>query len=76
MLHYGRIDISKAIDLAKSNNSKECMIRYYCLFNLGFKFQDSVCNGYLVFAMSSINKRDIAVITIKNVHCRCIIHNH
>ena len=32
MEYYDRIDISEAIDLAKSNNSKECMICHYCFF--------------------------------------------
>ena len=46
MLYYDRIDISEGIELAKSNNSKECMICNYWFFNHGFKFQDYVCNGY------------------------------
>ena len=29
MLYYDKIDISEGIDLAKSNNSKECMICHY-----------------------------------------------
>ena len=33
MLFYDRIDISKGIDLAKSNNSKECMICNCWFFN-------------------------------------------
>ena len=49
MLYYERykqrIDISKGIDLAKSNKSKERMICQYWFFNQGFKFQDLVCNG-------------------------------
>ena len=44
MLYYHRMDISKGIDLAKSNNSKECMIFHYWFFNNEFKFQDYVCN--------------------------------
>ena len=44
MLYYDRIDISKGIDLAKSNNSKECMICHHWFFNHGFKFQDSEYN--------------------------------
>ena len=67
MLYYERIDLSERIDLAKSNNSKECMICHYWFFNHGFKFQDSVCNGCCVFT--------IAIITIKNVDYRCIIHH-
>ena len=45
MLYYDRIDVSKEIDLAKSNNSKECMICHYFFFNHGFEFQYHVCNG-------------------------------
>ena len=45
MLYYDRIDISKGIDLAKSNNSKVWMICHYWLLNQGFKFQYHVCNG-------------------------------
>ena len=29
MMYYDRIDISEGIDLAKSNNSKECMICHF-----------------------------------------------
>ena len=43
MLYYDRIDISEGIDLAKSKNSKQCMIFHYWFFNHGFKFQDYVC---------------------------------
>ena len=45
MLYYERIDIGEGTDLAKRNNSKECMICHYWFFNHGFEFQDSVCNG-------------------------------
>ena len=58
---YIRIDISKGIDLVKSNKSKECMICHNWFFNHGFKFQ------YYDLKMLSVNISDIAVITIKNV---------
>ena len=74
MLYYDRIDISEVIDLAKSNNSKECMICHYCCFNHGFKFQDSVCNGCHLLTVLSVNISDIAIITIKNVDDCCTIH--
>ena len=32
MLHYDRIDINEGIDVAKSNNSKECIICYTFFF--------------------------------------------
>ena len=37
--------LSEGIDVTESNNSKECIVCYYCFFNHGFKFQDSVYNG-------------------------------
>ena len=65
MLYYDQIDISEGTDLAKSNNSKECMICHYWFFNYGFKFQDSVCNGCLDLTMLSVNVNDIAIIKVK-----------
>ena len=40
MLYYDRIDISKEIDPAKSNDDTECMICHLWLCNHGFKRQD------------------------------------
>ena len=75
MLYYDRIDINEGIDLIKSNRSKGCIICHYWILNHGFKFQDSVCNGCHDVTMLSVNISDIAIITIKNVDYRCIIHN-
>ena len=75
MIYYDRIDISKGIDLAKSNSCKECMICHYWFFNHGFKLQDSVCNGCNDLIILSVNISNIAIITVKNVDCRCTIHN-
>ena len=33
IFYYDRIDIGEGLDLAKSNNSKECMISPYWCFN-------------------------------------------
>ena len=44
-------------------------------FNHGFKFQDFVCNGCHDLAMLCLNMSDMAIITVKNVDYRCIIHN-
>ena len=75
MLHNDRIDISKGTDPTKSNKSRECMICHYLFFNHGFKFQDYVCNCCHDLTMLSVNISDIAIITVKNVDYRCIIHN-
>ena len=45
MLYYNSIDISEEIDLAKSNDSKECIIYHYVFFNHRFGFQDFIYNG-------------------------------
>ena len=51
------------------------MICHCWFFNHGFKFQDSVCNGCHDLITLSVNVSDIAIITVDNVDCRCIIHN-
>ena len=70
MLYYDRIDISEGIDLAKNNNSKECIICHYFFFNYGFEFQYSVCNGCHDLSMLCLNIRDVSIITVKNVAYR------
>ena len=75
MLYYGRIDISEAIFLAKSNNNKECMICHYCFFTHGFEFQVYVCNDCRDLTMLCLNISNITIITVKNVDYRCIINN-
>ena len=45
MFYYDGTDLSKGTDLAKSNNSKECIACHFWFFNHGFKFWNSVCIG-------------------------------
>ena len=45
------------------------------LCNYGLKFQDAVCNGCHDLTILCLNLGDIAVISVKNVDYRCIIHN-
>ena len=75
MLYYDRTGMSKGIDHTKSTRSKECMICDYWLFNHGFEFQDSLCNGCHDLAILRLIISDIAIITAKNVDYLCIIHN-
>ena len=51
------------------------MICHYWLFNCGFEFQDSVCNGCHDLTMVNFNISDIAITTVKNVGYRYIHHN-
>ena len=74
-MYYDRIDISQGRDLAKSNNSKECMICHYSFPNHGFNFEGYVCNRFHDLTMLSVDISNIAIITFKKVDYHCIIHN-
>ena len=46
MLEYDRIDISERIDVNKTSLSKECDIfRYWYFKDVGFKYENYLCNG-------------------------------
>ena len=51
------------------------MISHYWFLNHGFKFQDCISNGCCYLSMLSLNIRDIATISVKNVDYRWIIYN-
>ena len=53
----------------------ECMICHEQFFNPGLKFQDYVCNGCHDLSLLTVNKSDIAIITVKKVDYCCIVHN-
>ena len=75
MLYHDRIDISDGIHIVESNKSKERMTWKYCFFNDGFKFHNSICNGSHDLTMLSVNRSNIACITVMNFDYCCIIHN-
>ena len=75
MLYYNRIDLSKDIDPAKSNNRKVRAVWYYCFFNHGFRFQDSVYNACQYLTIFCLNISNINFITVKGVDYRWIIHD-
>ena len=45
-LYYDRNDVSRGIDLNKTNTSKTCIIfHYWYILYKGLRFQSTVCNG-------------------------------
>ena len=52
-----------------------CVICHYCYFSYGFNFQDFLSNGCHDLTILSVNISDIAIITVKNFHYRCMIHH-
>ena len=75
MLYYDRIDISKGVDLEKSDKKNECMICHYWIFNHGLKFKNSICNGCHDLTVLSVNISNIAIIIVRIVNYCYIIHN-
>ena len=46
MLQYEKIDVSEGNDVNKTSASEECEFCLYWLFkDVGFKFEEHVCNG-------------------------------
>ena len=46
MLQYKNIDVSEGIDVNKTSASKKCELCHYWFFkDIGFKFEEHVCNG-------------------------------
>ena len=44
MIQLDRIEDSEAIDLDKTDKSKQCKISHYNYFDNGFKFDPKICN--------------------------------
>ena len=70
MLYFGRIGISKGVDVAT-----ECVICHYWFFNLGLEFQSHLCNGCHDLTLLCLNLSDVAIITVKGVDYCCITYN-
>ena len=73
MLYYDRSDVSEGIDINKTSASNECIICHYQYFlDKGLKFQPTVRNGCGDMLMVSVNLKDIAILNIHGVDCRCM----
>ena len=66
MLEYDRIDVSKRIDVNKTNASKECDIcHYWYLKDICFKYEPCLCNGCHSFMQKAMNCNDVAIVSVK-----------
>ena len=74
MLRYQKIDISEGIHINKTNASKECELCHYCLFkDIGFKFEEHVCNKCLDLLTIAYSLKDIVILNAKGATSRCIL---
>ena len=66
MLGYDTIDVSKEIDVNKTNASKECDIFHYWYFlDKGFKYEPYLCNDCHDLRQKAMNFNDAAIISVK-----------
>ena len=74
MLQYKKIDVSEGIDVNKTSASKECELCHYWFFkDVGFKFEEHVCNKCHDLLIIAYSLTDIAILSAKGVTFRCIL---
>ena len=74
MLRYQKIDVSEGIDVNKTGASKECELCHYWFFkDIGFKFEEHVCNKCHDLLTIAYYGNDIAILNAKGATFRCIL---
>ena len=74
MLQYQKIDVSEGIDVNKTSASKECELCHYWFFkDIGFKFEEHVCNKCHDLLTMTNSLKDIAILSAKGATFRCIL---
>ena len=74
MLQYEKCDVSEGIDVNKTSLSKECMLYHYWYFkDVGFKFEQHVCNKCHNVLITAYELKNITILNIKGVDFRCIL---
>ena len=74
MLQYEKIDVSEGIDVNKTSASKECELYHYWFFkDIGFKFEEHVCNKCHDLLTIAYSLKDIAILNAKGATFRCIL---
>ena len=74
MLQHQKIDISEGIDINNTNALKESEVcRYWFFKDIGFKFEEHVCNKCHDLLMIAYSSKDIAILNAKGATFRCIL---
>ena len=74
MLPHQKIDVSEGIDVNKTSGSKECELCHYWFFkDIGFKFEEHVCNKCHDLLTIAYSLKDIAILNAKGNTFRCIL---
>ena len=74
MLQNKKMDVLEAINVNKTNTSKECLLCHYWYFkDVGFKFEQHVCNKCHDILMTVYELKNIAILSVRGVDFRCIL---
>ena len=74
MLQYEKIDVSEEIDVNKRSASKECQLCHYGFFkDVGFKFEEHVCNRCHDLLTMAYSLKNIAILNAKGATFRCLL---
>ena len=72
MLQYEKIDVSDGVGSNKTRASKQCELCHYWFFkDVGFKFEEHVCNGYHDLLTMAHSLKNIAILSAKGATFRC-----
>ena len=74
MLRYQKLNASEGIDVNKTSASKECELCHYWFFkDIGFNFEEHVCNKCHDLLTMAHSLKDIAILSVKGASFRCIL---
>ena len=74
MPKYEKIDASEEIDVNKTSASKKCELCQYWFFkDIGFKFEENVCNRCHDLLTIAYSLKNIAILSAKGATFRCLL---
>ena len=74
MMQYNKINVSEGIDVNKTSAWKDCELCHYWFFkDIGFKFEEHVCNKCHDLLTIAYSLKDIAILNAKGNTYRCIL---
>ena len=73
-MQYNKIDVSEGIDVNKTSASKECELCHYWFFkDIGFKFEEHVCNKCHDLLTMAHSLKDTAILSAKGATFSCLL---
>ena len=74
MLRYEKIDVSEGIDVNKTSSSKKCELCHYRFSkDVGFKFEEHVCNRCHDLLTMAYSLKNITILSAKGTIFRCLL---